>query len=45
MFGLWKNISLISIELLSMRFLGLKPVGVVDSGTGPKDTFDGSAQV
>ena len=36
---------MISRELPSMRFLGSQPAGDVDSGTGPKDTFDESAQV
>ena len=46
MLGLWKNIGFTKKEVSSaVRSLGSFPEGECDSGTGPKDAFDGPAQV
>ena len=46
MLSLWNNIGLTSTEVSSsMRFLGSRPASERVSARGPKDTFDGSAQV
>ena len=45
MLGLWKNISLTNLELLSsVRSLGSQPVGDVVSAIGLVDTFGGWVQ-